>query len=306
MAVAWNFSVVNLENKTLVSGTLLNATPFSFNKKTSKLRNALLLLKTYLIPVVRNTKFIISYQGKEIPCLTNNKGGFSLELDTPMLEVPIIRHLNKETIEVINIGAVVFDYRSTEFNIISDFDDTLMVSYTANVLKRVKAMTFSLPSRRKPIEFTHKIVSALKQQNSGILYLSKSENNLFGMLTSFLNHYNLPPGVLFLSPYLKLAQLLNPKKDKDYKINVIRFFFENTNQKKFVLFGDDSQRDMDIYTTVANEYPRRILKIYIRKTKTSSNTRQKAQWQKLIQTGVPAKYFKTNDDFTSELILLNH
>jgi phosphatidate phosphatase APP1 len=120
------------------------------------------------------------------------------------------------------------------------------------------------------------------------------------MITTFIEHSGLPKGSLILTSYLKLIQLLNPKKGRNYKLDNIRFIIENSGKKLFVLLGDDSQRDMEVYTEIAKEFPQRILKVYIRQTGFKLKKRQKEMWQKLEQTGINVKYFNSDDEVNEQ------
>ncbi len=152
------------------------------------------------------------------------------------------------------------------------------------------------PNKRKNIDFTKELFKGFKKLDARVFYVSKSEYNLFGMLTSFIEYNKLPKGQLILTPYLKFSQLLNPKKNRNFKTNHIRFIIENLLTNGFVLIGDDSQRDMEIYLEIARKFPERILKIYIRQTKKKILFHQKQMWEKLKSTGIPVKYFKADSD----------
>jgi phosphatidate phosphatase APP1 len=83
-------------------------------------------------------------------------------------------------------------------------------------------------------------------------------------------HHKFPEGPLFLKPYKKWNDLLkrNGKhhfsRHKKDKIQHILNIFEN---KQFFLIGDDSQKDGEIYSEIANNNPDRIRGIFIRKTR---------------------------------------
>ena len=88
-------------------------------------------------------------------------------------------------------------------------------------------------------------------------------------LYTFLTHHKFPEGPLFLKPYKEWNDLLkrNGKhhfsRHKKEKIQHILNVFEN---KKFILIGDDSQHDGEIYSEIALKNPDRIKGIFIRKT----------------------------------------
>jgi len=59
---------------------------------------------------------------------------------------------------------------------------------------------------------------------------------------------------------------------------------------------------MEVYSKIAQEFPERILKIYIRQTKRKVLPYQKRMWEKLKLTEIPILYFNdhTNLDFQDE------
>ena len=67
-------------------------------------------------------------------------------------------------------------------------------------------------------------------------------------------------------------------------------------QKKFILIGDDTQRDMEIYTEVVNEFKEQIAMVFIRQTTLKRSEKQEKMWQALQQTGVDATYFDDEAD----------
>jgi phosphatidate phosphatase APP1 len=199
-------------------------------------------------------------------------------------------------LKILQVYPIVFQNTRSPFDVISDIDDTIVVSYTADFFKRIGTLALTAPNKRKTIDFTKKLFQEFEKQDARVFYVSKSESNLFGMISSFIEYNKLPKGQLFLTPYLKFSQLLNPKKKRNFKINHIRFIMENSITNSFVLLGDDSQRDMEIYLEIARKFPERILKIYIRQTKKKILLYQKRMWEKLKSTGIPAKYFNADSD----------
>ena len=297
MAIIWQISALHLNSKTLLSGVLLKNTPFTYNKNIGSFKNLLKVGKSYFIGVCSNVKISIAINDKVISTITDEHGNFSVVVNYLLNdEITINISGNNEPLKITQTYPIIFKNSDTSFDVISDIDDTIIVSYTADFFKRVKTLAFTSPQKRKTINFTQKLLKEFDKINARVFYVSKSESNFFGMLTSFIEHNKLPKGQLFLTPYLKFSQLLNPKKKHSFKIDNIRFIIENSVPKKFVLFGDDSQRDMEIYSEIAREFPERILKIYIRQTKRKVLPYQKRMWEKLKSTKVNVEYFKDDTE----------
>ena len=296
--VVWQISISHLANKrTLFKGVILNSAPFKYDKKIGPLRNLVKVIKSYFISVYANKEISITSHGETINTTTDTHGSFQIIAEFQHNgEVKICTQGQNKPLKYLQSYPTTFHETNSAFDVISDIDDTIIVSYTADLFKRVGTLAFKTPHKRKVIEFTQKIFAEFKKLDARIFYVSKSESNLYGMLTAFIELNNLPKGTLFLTPYLKLHQLVNPKKDVNFKIDNIRFLIKNTGNKKYVLFGDDSQRDIEIYTAIAIDFPQRILKIYIRQTKSKILLKQKRMMENLESTGVPINYFRSDDN----------
>ena len=297
MAIVWQISAVHLNKRTLLNGVILKDTPFAYDKQIGKFRNLMKVGKSYFIDVCANEQISITTNNKTIQTTTDEYGSFSIVLDFLMTsEITIKIAPENKPLKIIQTYPVVFHNIVSPFDVISDIDDTILVSYTANFFKRVGTLAFTVPQKRKSIDFTQKLLIEFDKMGARVFYVSKSESNFFGMLTSFIKHNKLPKGHLILTPYLKFSQLLNPRKMHNFKINNIRFILENSGTKGFVLFGDDSQRDMEIYSEIAKEFPEKVLKIYIRQTKKKVLLYQKRMWENLKSTGATVQYFKADSD----------
>jgi len=301
MPIIWQISAIHLDKKTLLSGVLLKRSPFTYNKKISQFKNFLKVTKSYFVPAYANKEISISIDGKTHQIATDNNGGFSLVVDFLIKNNPEIRIEGiKNPLKIIQRYPVIFSNSDGDFDVISDIDDTIIVSKTAEALKRMRILAFKIPQRRKTIPYTYHLFEIFKEQHARVIYVSKSESNLFALISAFIEHNKLPKGSLILTSYLKLIQLLNPKKGRNYKLNTIKFIIENSSKKSFVLLGDDSQKDMNIYSDVVRAYPNRILKIYIRQTGLTIRKHQKKMWESLKQTGVNATYFNSEDEVNKQ------
>ena len=291
--VIWQLSVTQLIDKTLFSGVILKKSPSSYALKTHPLR----VISPYFIHAFANQLISIQSDIHTIQTHTDKQGGFWVVAEFEHKgEINIYASGFDQPLKVLQSYPILFHSTQGDFNVISDIDDTIIVSHTADRFKRVRTLIFKKPKKRTVIDFTQDMFNAFATLNVRVFYISKSESNLFRVLSTFITHNNLPKGKLFLTPYLKFYQLLHPKKDINFKIDHIKFLIEHSGKKKYVLFGDDSQRDIAIYTETVKAFPQRILKVYIRKTRSRSSKRQKQMLAGLEATGIPFRYFRSDDD----------
>ena len=291
----WQLSVLELVDKTLISGVVVFSLPFAHDRKTGYFKNFIRSISSYFIKAYAVKVISIKFNGRSITTQTNSRGSFRVVIDEEVVNESVkINTSSGKDIEIVQAYPIVFKKASGKIDVISDVDDTIVVSYTKNVLKRIGSILFTPPRKRKPIGFTQSLFNCFEKKKARVHYISKSESNLFAMLTSIIQHNQLPLGNLILTPYLKFAQLFNSKKGRDYKLNHITFILNHTQDKKYILIGDDSQKDMEVYATIVERFPERVLKVYIRQTKSRVKTYQKMMLDNLKATGIDYVYF--NDD----------
>lgn len=305
MAYVWQIAMVQFGKKFSISGFILSGNPPSSSEKPSK--NFKKIFGSYLKKPLTNKEIVISSGNVQIESKTDDRGGFSIETDYTIEEDLQISEKGKNNpLTFVQTYSYFFADSSHSLAVISDIDDTLLVSHTASLWKRVNTILFVSAEKRKPVSFTLKILETVASKSGRIFFVSKSESNLFALLTSFMLKRNIPKGILYLTPYLKLKQLLKPKKGKDYKEKIIRSIIDESPGKKFILIGDDTQLDMAVYSKIANSYPELIVKIYIRKTMKNLLGIKKNYLNKLRENEVPFLYFSDENDVSDELKMIEN
>ena len=299
MPIVWYLSSIQFSDKTLVSGVLLKKKPFISSPGKSPLKNALMIIGSYFSPAFSRENISVKLKGKSLNIKTDEHGGFQVTFDfCADEEVAIFEENNNEALKIIQKYPVQFKNSESAVAIISDIDDSIMVSYTKTKIKRLITTLFKPSHKREVIPFTEDLYKVYKENNPRFFYVSKSESNLFPTISNFIRHNGLPEGNLFLTPYLSFSQLINSKKDKNFKFNTISYILENSPKQHFVLIGDDSQRDMEIYTRIANQYKSKLQSIFIRQTQNKLNRQKTQSWETLKKTGIDAYYFKPEEIFS--------
>lgn len=305
MAFIWQFAIIELDNKTLITGVILEEIPFIYKNQISTFKNLKKLIQSYFVPRGKDKIIKVTAGDSTIETNTDKYGSFFMAIDKVNKEPVTITSDNEIPLEIIQQYPIRFEKTTSTFDVISDIDDTIMVSYSANFYRRIKTLLANTPMKRKSIPFTESLFKVFTEKKARVFYVSKSESNLFNMLTTFIENKKLPKGSLILTPYLKFHELFFSKKGKNFKLNYIRLIIQNSVNKKFILIGDDSQKDLEVYTIIAEEYQDRILKIYIRQTNKLKPKNHSAFWKKLREMEIPAKYFKSTEDVGEEIKLFN-
>ncbi len=189
--------------------------------------------------------------------------------------------------------------------IISDIDDTFLVSYTLNPLKKLYNLLFRNVNRRKIFEDVAIHYQALSQagrkENEELnifFYVSSSEWNLYRFIVKFTEIHQLPKAVLLLKDIK--TSLTNffwtGRGEHNHKFEKIKHILEFYPNLKYVLIGDDSQEDPYLYESICKIFPLTVQAIYIRQT-------SKLKKQKVINTlknleslSVSVCYFKKSKE----------
>lgn len=298
MATIWRISAIQFSDSTMVSGVVLNSTSVKKVKITNYLKNALKIIQSYFKKVYANQEIFVTANNQTLKTNTDAFGGFSVQFNFIIEDEVIVKLPGNETpLDFHQTYPVLFKDSPSKLNVISDIDDSIMVSYTKTNFKRFFTTLFKVAEKRDVVSYSQELFEFLKTKNARFFYVSKSENNLFSLIATFISHNKLPIGPLLLTPYLSASQLLFNKKERDFKLNRIKYIVENSNDENFILLGDDTQKDMEIYATIARNYPSQIVTVYIRKTKQTSTKLQLEYWESLKNTGVEAYYFGHNETF---------
>jgi len=163
-----------------------------------------------------------------------------------------------------------------EFGMISDIDDTFLVSHSNNIFKKLYVMLSRNVEKRKVFDGVVEHYRQLnkagrndKSESNAFFYVSSSEWNLFSLIDQFTRLNNFPKAVFKLQK-IKLGWfdlLFSGGGNHEHKFHKIKHIMEFYPDLKFVLMGDDSQQDPYIFEQVAKIFPQNIFAVYVRQTK---------------------------------------
>lgn len=193
-------------------------------------------------------------------------------------------------------GEFMLPAQSSGYGVISDIDDTIIVSHSTRMIRKLWLLLFRNSKTRKPFPGVDSFYQALEQGtdrhfNHPFFYVSSSEWNLYDLLEDFCTYNKLPKGV-FLLQELKEGLLQFKKSgggNHEHKYHKIKHLLTTYPALQFVLIGDNGQRDPEIYYRIASEFPGRIKAIYIRTVR----KKEKPSHTQLRQLDLPVVF--TND-----------
>ncbi|HEX7859217.1 MAG TPA: phosphatase domain-containing protein [Verrucomicrobiae bacterium] len=219
----------------------------------------------------------ITHEGETHDILTNEDGYFELHLPTKSqsalpwrdLKIELLSPKPEGTNAITATAHALVPPKNARFGIISDIDDTIIVSNARNLLKAAYT-TFSQSARgRVAFPGVGAFYRALQSgTNEGefnpVFYVSSGPWNLYDLLVEFMQLNQIPLGPILLQDYGLTEKQIISASHLDHKLAQIRKLLETYPDLPFILIGDSGQHDPEIYRKVLEEVPTRIKAIYIR------------------------------------------
>ncbi len=267
-------------------------------------KNFIALIKMFMVRTVTGARVQLKCEGETSYMVTNENGFFEFRVKNPGLEkgwhtfeLKLMDEIveGQEEIKVRSEVLIEYDF---EYGLISDIDDTFLVSHVTKVLRKLYVLLTKNAETRKPfkgvVSFYQKLSKGVKAPTNPFFYVSSSEWNLYDFLINFTRHHKLPKGVL------QLKEIKDSLTDfyrsgygsHDHKRVKIEKIFSMFPDQKFILLGDNGQHDPDIYLEVARKHPKQLQAVYIRGVKRSHRKKAEEALEKIRAMEIPALQFK--------------
>lgn len=271
----WKLQIILLPHGLYVSGIIVKGQPNIQGEDDKSFATFRKVLKSYFIRPLRKHPIFIQYDGTHKELETSKNGEFRVRLEREMKEdISVSLTKNGSKIPLLQDYPVRFEELNTKYLVVSDIDDTILHSYATNSIKKLRHLLFRPPLKRKRIEPTYKAFTKLRSSHFHFIYLSRSEYNLFNLITTFIIENKLPIGPVFLRKFTRWKKLLHQKGKYEFKFEILDELFSNFPNNKVIFFGDDSQYDLETYVHFAKLFPRSISKIFIHRTKGKIGTKE--------------------------------
>ncbi len=170
----------------------------------------------------------------------------------------------KKTIQP--VSGVIHLLPATGVSVISDIDDTIKIS-NVHDRKQLLRNTFCRPY--EPVPGMAALYQAWEKSSScSFHYISASPWQLFLPLSEFARTNGFPDGTFHLKLFRWKDQTFFDlfKSPEKYKLATIEPLLEEFPRRKFILVGDSSEKDPEIYAALARKFPDQIARILIRDT----------------------------------------
>ena len=296
------------EGKLTVFGHVFRLSPFPRQQyRQSFLRNTLALLRLFLVKPYAGVEVQLEWKGKTHVSRTDTDGFFKFEwddsepLDKGWFPVNVNAVVNGESIAG-STGRIHIAH-PTQYIIISDIDDTFLVSHSANMRKRLLVLFTQNARSRQPFEGVVRHYQLLSKSNTTsdepnpFFYVSSSEWNLYEYILEFTAVNRVPRGVFLLSQLKSFSELLKTGQNHHGTkfTRIVRILQAFPNQR-VILLGDSSQQDPYIYESIVKHYPRQVHAVYIRDVFERNYEKVREVLNRIEAAGVPCLLFKHSKD----------
>ena len=296
------------EQELIVMGHVFKPTSikeYDFQKKN--LKNATSIINMFRIKTQSNADVYLEHNNTKIHTKTLKDGYFKFcvpldKIDNyGWIEYKVSIVYNHKTITTKE--SYIHPHKGN-LGIISDIDDTFLVSHTLNPFKKLYILLFRNINNRKIFKDVVSHYQALSSsgrsnndEKNAFFYVSSSEWNLYRFITKFTEIHQLPKAVLLLKDIkTSFTDFFFTRSNHNHKFEKIKHILEFYPNLKYVLLGDDSQDDPFLYEAICKIFPVTVKAVYIRQT---GNHKKKAAidaLNTLESLKVAVCYFKNSSE----------
>lgn len=227
----------------------------------------------------RNTRKLVNDERKHEPVeirigemaiqtRTDSEGYFRVEVrqalgvGTHMVTVKSARAIGE--------GRLLVVARENRIGLISDLDDTILVSEVTDKSRLLANSLLKNPTQRQAVPEMARLYSWTLAEDRytaalPLFYLSASPHQLHESISDFLRRNWFLPGVL-ITKRVTDDSSSEPLFDQvAYKTRHIEEIFRRLPWVSFILVGDDGEKDPEIYDAIRRKYPERVAGVWIRR-----------------------------------------
>nr|WP_321451178.1 phosphatase domain-containing protein [uncultured Carboxylicivirga sp.] len=212
-----------------VSGMVIAGKKVRSFSNNSKWENMRAMIRRFTRKTVANQEVNIDLLGEQTKVITDGSGSFSVQLKLPYFYkiqsdrwIPVKAIIPNTSVKVTGQIQIINDDEERIF--ISDIDDTVLISHSTHLFRKLYLILFKNAESRLPFPDIPRFYQQLKSGRSNnsdhpFFYVSSSEWNLYDLLNDFFKFNQIPEGTLLLKKYsggiIKLW--LSGKKHHDLK-----------------------------------------------------------------------------------------
>jgi phosphatidate phosphatase APP1 len=222
--------------------------------------------RRFLTDEVAGAAVRASYRDAVVETVTDEEGYFQMRVAPRELDPGVLWHqvgLELPGRGVTAVAHALIPSKAAQFGVISDIDDTVVVTNATSLLGMVRSVVRNAASRL-PFEGVAELYQALHRDVNPIFYVSSSPWNLYELLHDFMDLNRIPHGPMFLQDWGIDESTFITAPHEVHKMKQIQLLLDFYPELRFVLIGDSGQHDPEIYLRVIQSHPHRILAAFIR------------------------------------------
>lgn len=284
-----------------------------FRPSSNLFRHNLRLAKMYLNKGDSGARIRLHFMGQQFETVADEWGYFEFKGKTTKhsdvgwitakVEL-LVSGLSEPVIQ----ETVIFIPEPSPFLIVSDIDDTVLISHSTRPRKRLRELLFRHTHKRRVFAEVAELYAIMEEltvsrgKKNPVFYVSASEWNLFPYIRLIFEKQGLPKGPFLLHPRKHWSELLSrntaePAEKKD-RIELLLHFYPD---RKFILLGDNSQADPIIYQQIALTYPNRLAGIFIRLIRKKKAEAAQKICNDLQEMGIPTCLFHHSPEVSEKI-----
>ncbi len=292
----------------IIYGHVLKQSPLPRRKfRKNFWSNSLSLLRLFMVQPFKNARVVLEWQDMKLEAITDVDGFFKFEWKP---EKELEEGWHRVTVRIAEgkfaghsgEGKLLVPH-NTRYLFISDIDDTFLVSHSSNLRKRLYVLLTKNARTRRPFEGVVRHYQLLAHAGTSLeapnafFYVSSSEWNLYDYIREFKRSYGIPEGVYLLNQLKQGYEFLKTGQTKHNGkfFRIIRILKEFPNHR-YILLGDDTQMDPEIYQSVAENFPDRIHCVYLRHVGKHKRPEVEERVRAMKALGVEVCYFTTSSE----------
>ena len=274
------------------------------SQSSNSFTNLFRLLRLFFVKPVPRIPLKVTWGQQIIDTVSEDDGFFKAEWQSAHTAAGwhpvLVQPANNQPTSSMAEGRIYIPHK-TQFAFISDIDDTIMISYSATIWKRLKELLFKNAHTRTVFPDTALHYEMLANAHTSaaepnpFFYVSSSEWNLYTYLGDVFSYNGLPDGAFLLNQVKRWYQLWKTGKTKhEGKLLRVMRILDTFPTQRFILMGDNSQSDPAIYAKLAEKYADRIYAVYIRDVHKANHESTQAILSTLESKGIYTLQFSNS------------
>lgn len=267
--------------------------------------NLLQMIRRWTTPERPFSLVRLSIGGATVEQRADRQAYFEIEIPSSevkskelLIELPESKVSSSRTMKIRRFG------KDSRCVIISDIDDTVLVTHVARILRMVATTLFGNALTRQLFPGSAELYRALRhgttphiRERNPIIYVTSSPFNLHALLRLVFKENGLPDGAYFMTDWGIDIDKWFKIGHAEHKLHSIEQAFAWHPNKPVILVGDSSQHDTDVYVETALAHPGKVDQILIRDVTGPEHIGQfQAKVDKLHDSGTEFAFFKDSSE----------